>query len=188
MSQLEGLRNYGKSSLPRRQPVRLFSGTQNPYTSIGCGIFEVAIYSWYVMLHSMRTSSPRPTLSPRSFHISPCRRFLQIDKNDQCKSLDVRHSIQPSLEPENNNTTIDRQLNAPPVREVELQYPETSGIQIEPELDSGERMDITAEPDHTEISEPEHVHVPEPHQVDEKTANMAPTSGFHRGPVSEMPL
>jgi hypothetical protein len=114
-----------------------------------------------------------------------------MDKNDQYKSLDhVANTIQPSLEPE-NNTNIDRQLDTP-VREVELQ-PETSGIQIEPELDFGdthnepeldfgEQMDITAEQ-----SEPEHVHVPEP-QVDEITANMAPTSGSHGGPVSEMPL
>jgi hypothetical protein len=57
-----------------------------------------------------------------------------------------------------------------------------SGTQIEPELDSGEQMDITAEPDHTEPSEPEHVHMREPHQVDEITANMAPTSDFPRWP------
>jgi hypothetical protein len=108
------------------------------------------------------------------------------------------NAIHPSPELE-NHTTIDRQLDAAPVRGVELQYPGTSGKQIdpkldfgetriEPELDSGEQMDITAEPNHTEQSEPEHVHVPGPHQFDETTANMAPTSGFHGGPVSEMPL
>jgi len=114
-----------------------------------------------------------------------------MDRNDQCKSLDVlRNAIQPSLEPE-NDTIIDRQLDAVPVKEVELQYTETSGTRIEPEVPIGHRLQadgFTAEPDHTELSEPEYVHVPEPHyEVDEITANMAPTSGSpHGGPVSEM--
>jgi hypothetical protein len=86
------------------------------------------------------------------FPYKPLPSALQMDKNDQSKSLDVRHShsIQPSLEPENSYTIIDRQLDAVPVRGVELQYTETLGTQTQ--------MDITAEPDHTELSEPEHVH------------------------------
>jgi transposase InsO family protein len=42
----------------------IFLVTQNPRTSIGCGIFGVAIYNWYVTLRSMKTSSLRPTPSP----------------------------------------------------------------------------------------------------------------------------
>jgi len=102
----------------------------------------------------------------------------------------ARDAIQPSLEPENNDTINDRQLDAVPVREVELQYTETSGTQVELEVPIGHGLQtdgFTAEPDHTELSEPEHVHVPEPHyEVDEITANMAPTSGVPT--VSEMPL
>ena len=94
----------------------------------------------------------------------------------------MTNAIQPSLEPENSDTIIDRQLDAVPVREVELRYTETSGTQLQAD-------GFTAELDHTELSEPEHVHVLEPHQIDEITANMAPTSGSsHGGPVSEMPL
>jgi hypothetical protein len=83
------------------------------------------------------------------FPYKPLPSVLQMDKNDQSKSLDsVRNAIQPSLEPE-NDSIIDRQLDATPVRGVELQYTETSGTQIEPELDFEEQMDITAE-----LSEP----------------------------------
>jgi hypothetical protein len=75
---LHGLTKYGRSLLPRRQPIRpFFLGTQNPRTSIGCGIFGVAISNWYVTLHSMKSFSPRSMPSPRSSHISLCRWFYK---------------------------------------------------------------------------------------------------------------